>query len=315
MTFLAGARLWLFLALAVLVLVYVQRQFQRQRYAVRFTNLALLDAVAPRRPGWRRHLPAGALLLALASLLAAFARPARATAVPVRTSTVVIAIDVSGSMGATDVAPDRLRAAQAAATAFVGRLPSGFDVGLVSFDDTASVLVVPTTDHAQVKTAISQLQTRGGTAIGEAIFAALHSLGVADEPTTGPPVPARIVLMSDGATNAGRSDGEATRVAAAAHVPVTTIAYGSDKGEVMLAGRLLEVPVDKSALQQISSGTGGRFFEAASAAQLGEAYNTIRSSVSHRIRKHDLSSWFIGAGLVLLALTAAGSLSWSPRLP
>ena len=134
MTFLAGARLWLFLALAVLVLVYIQRQFQRQRYAVRFTNLALLDAVAPRRPGWRRHLPAGALLLALASLLAAFARPARATAVPVRTSTVVIAIDVSGSMGATDVAPDRLRAAQAAATAFVDRLPPGFDVGLVAFD-------------------------------------------------------------------------------------------------------------------------------------------------------------------------------------
>ena len=121
--------------------------------------------------------------------------------------------------------------------------------------------------------------------------------------------------VSDGATNSGRPDDEAARVATAAHVPVTTIAYGSDRGEVVLAGHLVEVPVDKTALQQIARETDGRFFEAASATQLGEAYNTIGSSVSHRIRKHDISGWFIGTGLLLLALTAAGSLSWSPRLP
>jgi len=315
-TFLAAARLWLFVGLAGLVAVYVRSQFQRQRYAVRFTNLALLDAVAPSRPGWRRHLTAGALLLALASLLAAFARPARATPVAVRASTVVVAIDVSGSMASTDVAPTRLQAAQAAATAFVDRLPPGFEVGLVAFDDNASVLSVPTTDHAEAKRAISQLRAGRGTAIGEAIFAALHSMGVADQPLPGLSVSAgSIVLMSDGATNTGRPNEDATRAAAAAHVPVTTIAFGTGNGRVVLAGEQLDVPVDKAALQQIASETGGRAFEAASAAQLGEVYNTIRTSVSQSIRKHDISGWFVGMGIVLLAATAAASLTWAQRLP
>jgi Ca-activated chloride channel family protein len=314
-TFLAGVRLWLFVGLALLVAVYVRRQFGRHRYAVRFTNLALLDSVAPIRPGWRRHVSAGALLLALASLLAAFARPARATPVPVLASTVVVAVDVSGSMGSTDVVPDRLRAAQSAAGGFVDRLPAGFAVGLVAFDDNASVVVAPTTDHAEVKRAIGQLQTGGGTAIGEAIFAALHSMGLGDRPAVGPAPTARIVLMSDGATNAGRSNEDAAHAAAAAHVPVTTIAFGTDNGRVVLAGRQLEVPVDKPALSQIAGETGGRAFEAASAPQLDDVYNTIRTSVSHSIRKHDISAWFVGIGIVLLVATAAASLSWSPRLP
>ncbi|HMC53516.1 MAG TPA: VWA domain-containing protein [Acidimicrobiales bacterium] len=325
MTFLAGPRLWLFVGLAALVALYVLRQAQRRRYAVRFTNIALLDAVAPCRPGWRRHLSAGALMLASASLLTAFARPARASSAPVPATTVVLAIDVSGSMAATDIAPDRLRAAQVAATSFVDGLPAAFNVGLVAFDDTASVLAAPTTDHAQVRGAIGGLQVRGGTAIGEAIYAALHSVGVADGPApTGPPgtapaaggpVPAHIVLMSDGATNSGRPDDEAAHAASAAHVPITTIAYGTDSGRIASREGVEDVPVDRFSLQQIADETGGRSFEAASASQLGEVYKTIRTSVSHRTRRRDISSWFVGTGLALLGATAVGSLRWSPHLP
>jgi Ca-activated chloride channel family protein len=314
-TFVAGARLWLLVALAALVAAYVWRQSRGRRHAVRFTNLALLETVAPRHSSWRRHLPATALLLALCTLLLAFARPARTEHVPVQQATVVVAIDVSGSMAATDVAPDRLSAAEAAATSFVKRLPARFQVGLVVFDEAASVLVAPSNDHAAVARAIGQLQLGGGTGIGEAIYAALGSLGSQAKPVRGVTQSARIVLMSDGATNSGRPNELATDAAAAAKVPITTIAYGTDDGQVFVGGRVISVPVDKAALQEIADRTGGKAFEAASAGQLEQVYNTIRSAVSFRVEKHEINNWFFGFGLAFLVVTAAMSLAWAPRLP
>ncbi|MCU1448599.1 MAG: hypothetical protein JWP02_769, partial [Acidimicrobiales bacterium] len=134
MTFLSGARLWLLVAVAALVGVYVWRQLHRRTYAVRFTNLTLLDSVAPRRPGWRRHLSAAAFVLGLVAIVSAFARPAHATQVPVKQTTIVMSVDVSESMAATDVAPSRLEAAKQAASQFVKLLPARFDVGLVVFN-------------------------------------------------------------------------------------------------------------------------------------------------------------------------------------
>jgi len=315
MRFLAGVRLWLLVALAALVGAYVWRQLHRRQYTVRFTNLALLDSVAPRRPTWRRHVSAAAFLLALAGLLTAFARPASATHIPVRQTTIVLAVDVSASMAATDVPPSRLDAAKQAASAFVKLLPARFDIGLVAFNRTASAVVAPTNDHARVSSAIAELQLGGGTAIGEAIYASLGSLASTPQPANGQPSPARIVLMSDGSTNSGRSNEEATQAAATAHVPVTTIAYGTDTGQLVLGGRVYDVPADKEALQTIADQTGGKFFQAASAGERKSVYDTIRTAVSYRIHYRDISAWFLGGGLLLLAAAAAASLLWSPLLP
>jgi Ca-activated chloride channel family protein len=295
--------------------VYVWRQLHRRAYAVRFTNLALLDTIAPRRPGWRRHVSASAFLLGLIALVTAFAQPAHATRTPVRQTTIVLAVDVSGSMAATDVVPNRLEAAKQAASAFVKLLPARFDVGLVAFDRTASAVVAPTNDHASVSSAIAELRLGGGTAIGEAIYTALGTLAATPQPVNGQPSPARIVLMSDGATNSGRSNDEAAQAAAAAHVPITTIAYGTDNGQLVMGGRVLDVPADKAALQKIADQTGGRYFQAASSGELQRVYDAIRTAVSYRIRYHDLSAWFLGGGLVVHSLAAAASLLWSPLLP
>jgi Ca-activated chloride channel family protein len=163
--------------------------------------------------------------------------------------------------------------------------------------------------------AINELQLGGGTAIGEAIYASLGSIAADPQPSGTEGSPARIVLMSDGATNAGRPDDLAAQAAATAHVPITTIAYGTDTGQVTVRGRTIDVPVDSEALRQIASATGGRFFQAASASQLRQVYDTIRTGVSFRTEHREITSWFIGIGIALLVAAAAGSLTWSPRLP
>lgn len=315
MSFLSGARLWLLVLVALLLGAYVWRQRHRRVYAVRFTNLDLLDTVAPKRPGWRRHVSAVAFLVALSSLLVAFARPSRVERIPVEQNTIMVAIDVSGSMAATDVAPSRIEAARTAAMQFVGLLPAKFDVGLVAFNQVASLVVAPTNDHDQVTKAIAALRPNGGTAIGEAVYASLDSLAATPQKANKSFPTARIVLMSDGATNAGRSNDSAAEAAAAAHVPVTTIAYGTDTGQISNGFRVVDVPADKDALKRIADQTGGRYFQAASASQLREAYNAIRGAVSFRKVHHEITTWFIGLGLMAMVAAAAASLAWSPLLP
>ena len=178
MSFLAGYRLWLLLLVVALGVAYVIIQRQRRQYAVRFTNVDLLASVAPRRPGWRRHLAAACLLIALTLIVGAFARPARAIQVPRETATVMLAIDVSQSMRATDVEPTRLRAAQRAVRAFVDSLPTRFRLGLVAFAGNAQVLVPPTHQRALVRQAVTNLQLQQQTAIGEAIFASIGAMAI-----------------------------------------------------------------------------------------------------------------------------------------
>ncbi len=314
MTFLAFGRLWLLLAVPALIGCYVALQFRRRRHAVRFTNLALLDSVAPRRPGWRRHLPAAAFALMLTSLVTAFARPTAMVRVPRERATVVVAIDTSISMMADDVEPTRYVAAKEAAGRFVEGLPERFNVGLVSFSGSAQVLVRPTTDHAEVRRAVDRLTLGPRTAIGEAIFASLDA--VAGLPAEGPGAPpARIVLLSDGETTAGRSNAEASEAARAAGVPVSTIAFGTDEGTVIVGGRLVPVPANREALGAIAEETDGSFFEAASGEELRDVYEDIGSSVGYTRERREIASWFVGLGLVLAALAAAGSMLWSSRLP
>jgi Ca-activated chloride channel family protein len=290
-------------------------QVRRRRYAVRFTNLALLDTVAPRRPGWRRHIPAGAFLLAITALVVAFARPARDVKVPRERATVIMAIDTSLSMQATDVSPTRFKAAKDAATSFVDLVPGRLNLGLVSFSGTAQVLVPPTTDHELVKRSIAALTLGPATAIGEAVFAGLESIAAVPTQPGQPPAPARIVLMSDGETTVGRPNDTAARAASDAHVPVSTIAFGTDEGTVLVEGNVVRVPVNKEALARLADMTGGKAFEASSGKELKDVYNDIGSSVGYRIEHREVTSWFVGLGLVLALAAAAFSLVWFSRLP
>jgi Ca-activated chloride channel family protein len=318
--YLEPERLWFLLGVVALAAIYVVVQRSRKQYAVRFTNVALLDAVAPKRPGWRRHVTAIAFVVAIAATVVAFARPTHDEKVPREKATVVLAIDTSLSMEATDVAPSRIEAAKSAAVQFLDAVPATINIGLVSFDGTARVAVEPTTDRDKVRNAIERLQLHQGTAIGEAIFASLDAIDSLKTQTDGvdDSVPARIVLMSDGETTVGRPNEDAVQEATKADVPVSTIAFGTDEGEIVIPGPdggPVSVPVNKTALRDIADSTGGSFFAAASEAQLAQVYADIGSSIGFTLEPREITMWFVGFALVAMTVTAALSLAWTNRLP
>jgi Ca-activated chloride channel family protein len=315
-TFLVGWRLLLLVGVAAMAVGWLAALRRRQRHVVRFTNLDLLDVVAPRRPDWRRHVPPVLFLLALTTLVVGFAHPVRAVKEPDERATIVLAIDTSLSMQATDVDPNRLEVARAAADGFVQELPEEINVGLVTFNGVATVAVAPTEDHATVRTAIANMTLNESTAIGEAIFTALDAIESAPPGANGEPAPGRIVLMSDGETTVGRPDADAATAAAEAHVPVFTIAFGTAAGVIETPDGLQQpVPVLPEPLRDIADVTGGRAYEAASLPELGEVYQDIGTVVGFRDVDRDVSGWFVGFGLVLLACAGATSMAWSQRLP
>ncbi|MEV0721115.1 VWA domain-containing protein [Asanoa sp. NPDC050611] len=316
MTFQSPWRLLLLLAVAALLVAYVLMRRRRSRYAVRFTNLRLLDKVAPDRPAWRRHVPASLFLAMLALLVVGFARPTDEVRVPRERAVVMIAVDVSLSMTATDVAPDRLAAAKEAARGFVDGLPETFSVGLVGFAGSASVAVAPVTDRAVLDAGIERLAEGGtgrqGTAIGEAIHAALDAAAGVDP--TDPP-PARIVVLSDGSNTAGRDPGEAAAAALAAGVPVDTIAFGTADGVIDGPGGGQAVPVDGETLRAVAEQAAGSYHEAASAGELRAVYDDINTTVGFTTQTQDVSARFIGIALALAALAAIASMVWFARIP
>ncbi len=320
--FLAPDRLWgLFGVLAVGV-VYLLTGLARARYTVRFTNLALLDSVAPRRPGWRRHVTAAVFLLAAATILVAWARPADEVLVPKERATVVLAIDTSLSMEATDVAPSRLEAAQEAALSFLDELPSEINLGLVTFDGVARVRVTPTTDRAPVRAAIQTLELGPATAIGEAIFAGLDAIATAPVPTVGSgedgadePVPARMVVMTDGKTTVGRPDVDGAQAAIDADVAVSTIAFGTERGTIVIDGEIQPVPVEEASLRLVAEQTGGQFFRAESLGELENVYADIGSSVGFDTEEQEVTDRFAGFAVALLLASTALSLLWFQRIP
>ena len=317
LTFVESGRLWFLLGVVALGISYVVLQRRRSTYAVRFTNLALLDSVAPKRPGWRRHVPAVLMLLALAGMVGAFAKPAREVRVPRERATIMMAIDTSLSMEATDVAPTRLKAAQAAAKNFVNLLPPRLRVGLVTFNGSAVVRVAPTQDRAELLAAIDQLRLGERTAIGEAIYASLDAIKTAPKAADGKKVPARIVLMSDGETTSGRPDAQAAAAAKKANVPISTIAFGTPDGVIDLPGQdgPIPVPVNPAALAKVANATGGTAFTASTGDQLKKVYEDIGSSVGYVTELKDITSTFVGASLLVLFACAICSQLWFSRLP
>lgn len=329
MILLRPSMLWLLLAVAALAGGYVLLQRRRRHFAVRFTNIDLLESVAPRRPGWRRHVPAAAIGTALVASVLGLAQPVHATEVPRESAVVMLAIDVSGSMAATDVSPNRLQAAIVAASDFVEGLPEGFDVGLVAFDRSARLVVQATDDHEAVVAAIRQLQLGQGTAAGEGIVAALDAIAAAqtaagivpvaavnpsdDSGSAADEAPATIVLLSDGATTAGRPVQQAAQMAADAGVPVSTITFGTSSGTVTVEGQVVAVPPDAAAMEAVSAATGGTAFDAATTDELTDVYSEIQARVGYVTEQSSLMVWFLAAAMVLVVLAYIGSMVWTGR--
>jgi Ca-activated chloride channel family protein len=309
--------------LAALGYWWVQRR--RARYAVRFTNLDLLASVVERSPGWRRHLPPALALLALAALVVGVARPQASVNVPREEGSVVLTIDVSGSMRATDVEPDRITAARAAAKGFVEALPDSVRVGLVAFSSAVEVAAAPTTDKQDVLDAIDDLDADGGTALGDAIAVSAESardaLPDGGEADGEGPAAAAVLLLSDGANTQGaRQPDDAADEAAELGVPVSTVALGTDEGSVEVPAEFggtqtVPVPPDKETLREVAQRTGGQYFEAPTAEQLAAVYEELGSRVGHEREKRELTAAFAGAGAVLLLIGSALSALWFGRFP
>ena len=316
MTFQSPVWLLLLLVVVALVAFYVLLQLRRKAYAARFTNVALLGTLVPKRPGWRRHLSFGLVALALATLIVSLGVPAARVKVPRERATVMMALDVSLSMKATDIDPNRFRAMQTAAKQFVGVLPDRINLGLVAFSGTATTLVTPTTDRTQIRAAIDHLQLAESTAIGEAVFTSLTDIANFQSTlgTSQKAPPARVVLLSDGYNTVGRSDTQAIDAAVAAKVPVSTIAFGTDYGTLDLDGETVPVPVDRTTLKKIADDTGGSFSQAASAGQLEQVYKNLGSQIGYTTEPKDISPWFVRAGVLLALLGAVLSLIWTNRL-
>ncbi|WP_462185978.1 MULTISPECIES: VWA domain-containing protein [unclassified Frankia] len=319
MSFLAGHWLWLYLGVGALLIAYVLVSARRRVYAARLSSASLLSSVLPRRPQWwRRHVPAALLLLTLAGLVFSLSRPARAERVPRERATIILAIDVSNSMAATDIAPTRLAAAKQGASAFVDQLPPRINLGLVSFAGSATVLVPASADRESVRAGISGLQLGPATAVGEGIFASLQAITTAgkrfsDAGQSAPP--AAIVLLSDGETTRGRPNNQAIETARQARIPVDTIAYGTADGTLDVGGQEVPVPVNEQALRDIAEQTGGSYHRATSGDELRSVYRGLGSSIGYRTEYREVTTWFLGLSLGLGFAAAATSLAFASRLP
>jgi Ca-activated chloride channel family protein len=281
--FLAPGRLWLLLVVTLLGVVYVVVLRWRRGARVRFTQVDVFDEIVPQRPGWRRHVVAILQLLGLTAAVVATARPVEVTTERVRTEgRILLLFDVSLSMQATDVPPDRFTSAQEAARTFVDEVAPGVEVGLVSFSGEVTVLVPPTLDREQMLRGIDRLELAESTAIGDAIAVGTDLLvaeaGPTDDPDTPPGV---LVVLSDGETTVGRPTLEGAQEAADAGIPVFTIAFGTEDGAIAdpFTGEIVAVPVRPEPLADTAELTGGEAFEARTGDELADAYDQISESL------------------------------------
>jgi len=314
MTFLFPLGLLMLAPVALLAVTYLMTVRRRQRYVVRFAALPLLDKVIPERPNWRRHLPAVFLLAALALCGLAVARPEMPVRVPYERATIIVAIDTSESMQARDVSPDRLTAAVAAAGDFIDRLPPTFNVGVVTFAGSTIVAHPPDTDREAAAASLQMLTTQSRTAIGEGVFTSLDQIRSITRGSEQERLPAHVVLLSDGSNTSGRGTDEAALAAAAAGVPVSTIAYGTADGVLDTGGYEVPVPVDAATLTELSDATGGVAYSAASSDELQDVYRDIGSSIGWRTEWREVTTFVVAFALVCGIVAAALSMRWFSRL-
>jgi Ca-activated chloride channel homolog len=298
-----------------LALLYILAQRRRSSYAVRFTNLNLLASVVGRRPGVRRHIPTALFLLGLAGLVLAAADPVLNLEVARNRASVMLVIDVSGSMDATDVVPSRLDAARSAARTLINQLPPSAEVGLVSFNTKATLLTPLTTNHDSVTSALDDLRAGGGTAIGEGITAALDELArsVATTPEAYRP-PAIIVLLTDGSSNAGIDPQAAADNAKAASVAVQTVGIGQRDKPTFVHGQQVDA-VDEAVLQGIATTTGGKYYYAQAAGQLSKIYGSLGSSFGWQFLRVDILVPTLVLGIFVLLVGGFLSMRWFRTFP
>jgi Ca-activated chloride channel homolog len=345
MTFIWPTALILLVVVAGLAGVYVLAQRRRNRYALRYANLSLVREAIGKGPGWRRHVPPALFLLALGVMSVAVARPQAVVAVPSQEGTVILAIDVSGSMLAEDMKPNRIEAAKAAARAFVDRQSDSVKIGVVSFSSDASIVQAPTTDKTLVIAAINRLRAQRATAIGRAILVALDAIeesngseadlpsSILQQPQGGPtasPRPtatvppylqgqhaaASIVLLSDGQNNQFPAPLDVVDQATSRGVRIYTIGVGSANGTIVrLQGRSVRTALDAATLQKIADLTDGQYFNASTESDLRTVYENLTTQLVIRNEKTELTAYFTLAAAVLAVLAGAFSLLWFNRLP
>ena len=307
--------LWL-AALALVPLAIVASVLARRRarrYAVRFpavSTVALLGATRSRR----RHLPAALLLAALAALVLALARPHVSESAPVHEGTVMLVIDESGSMSSTDVQPTRLAAAQSAANTFIDQLPDTVRVGAIAFSTATNAVQAPSADHSAARALVASLSAGGATATGNALSLALTLL----DGTNPKHPPAAIVLMSDGAANAGEDVSTVARIAAQERIPIDTVALGTSSGLIPNPdpfGAPVSVPPDPALMAEIAQLSHGRTFTAQSADELSSIYQHLGSEIGTVKHSHEVTASFAIAGLALVLMAGVAATLLSPRLP
>jgi len=303
------------LAIPLLVGVYLSSQKRRRAYAVRFTNLALLSQVMGKGPGFRRHIPAILFIAGVAGLLVSMARPQAVIRVPKGQASVMLAVDVSGSMAATDVQPTRIDAAIGAARTLIDRLPGNAQVGLVIFNAHAQVIAPLTQDKGSVKDALGTLTPGGATAIGDAIESSLSQLAKVVDPNGARSQNyARIVLLTDGSSNTGVDNSTAAADSAHARIPVDTVGVGARNQTTQVQGVTID-GVDEQALQQISGTSGGRYYYAADEGQLSKIYSDLGSHIGWVTSKFDLTVPLVALGTIVLVAGGLFSLAWFRLLP
>ena len=308
--------LWLF-ALALIpvaLLAYLRARRRAKRYAVRFTAVPTLRLAAGSTRSWQRHLPAALLLAAIAALAVALARPQMSTHVPVQEASMMLVTDHSGSMASTDVQPTRLAAAQRAADTFINELPSTVRVGAVAFGSSPDAAQAPVTNKAAARAIIDGQTANGATATGDALELALQLVHGSDSKHP----PAAIVLLSDGAANAGQNVIAVAQQAKQERIPIYTVALGTPDGTLPNPDPLgppVAVPPDPQLMEQIAQASRGRAFNAQSADELSSIYTHLGSQLGTISRKHEVTADFAIGGLVLLLAAGAASTRWSGILP
>ena len=315
LSFLNPDRLWALLLVPVLVLLYLWAMRRRNRIGMRFTNTAVLARVVPRQSQWRRHLAVALSLASLITLGRAWSRPDGGERVPRERATVVLVIDVSRSMAATDVKPNRLDAAKERSIQFLKDLPAKYNVAIVSMAGNPAVRLPPTNDRALAERAVKALEHQDSTAVGDAIVTAVSAVQMAPKGDDGSTAPGSIVLLSDGTNTAGRSPLQGADEAARAKIPVFTIAYGTENGSVDLDGKRERVPPDRELLSQIARATGGTASTAENAGDLSRVYDNIRSEVGFEEVKKETTALWAGYGLAFAVVAALAAVSLGARWP
>lgn len=321
------AHAWYFLYLLVILALigaYVVVQFARRRRVLRFANMDLLERIAPRgRANRWRHVPAILLVIALLVLTVALAGPTHDVRIPRNRAVVMLVIDVSESMSATDVAPSRLDAAKEAGAQFTDELTPGINLGLIAYGGTATLLVSPTTNRAAMKAAIAGLHDEERTATGEGIYTALQAIASVGAVMGGgdTPAPAHIVLESDGAENvpgdpdAPRGAYMAARAAKDQGVAISTISFGTPDGTVDINGQEVPVPVDDVTLQKITELSGGQAFHAGSLDELNHVYSTLQQQIGYETIQGDASAAWMRIGALVMAAAILVSVLTNRRIP